>query len=91
MSFNQDVGPNESDILQMTSAGLYCPAGGFHIDPWKKVHLAVTTHAHSDHARRGMGGYVCTASGEPLLRQRVGKQSEIQALEFGQGLSRVQD
>lgn len=36
----------------MTSKGLYCPAGRFHIDPSGAVEHAVVTHAHSDHARK---------------------------------------
>ena len=78
------VGFNKSDILQLTSAGLYCVPGAFHIDPWKPVPVAVVTHAHSDHARGGMGQYVCAASGEPLLRQRVGKSASIQGVAFGE-------
>lgn len=78
------MGLNKSDILQLTTTGLYCPAGGFHIDPWKQVATAVITHAHSDHARSGMGVYVCSATGEALLRQRVGKGVNLTALPFGQ-------
>jgi putative mRNA 3-end processing factor len=70
----------------MTSAGLYCPAGGFHIDPWKKVPHAVVTHAHSDHARSGMGHYYCSASGEQLLRIRVGKNVALTPLDFGESI-----
>ncbi|MEX0326594.1 MAG: ligase-associated DNA damage response exonuclease [Puniceicoccaceae bacterium] len=68
----------------MTSAGLYCPAGDFHIDPWRKVPRAVMTHAHSDHARSGMGHYYASASGEHLLRNRVGKGVEMTVLGFGE-------
>jgi putative mRNA 3-end processing factor len=77
------VNLNERDILQKTSAGLFCPAGGFYIDPWKPVEKAVVTHAHSDHARSGMGEYFCSESGEALLRQRVGKSVNLTALAFG--------
>lgn len=80
------VGFKQSDILQLTSSGLYCPAGGFHIDPWKKVPLAVITHAHSDHARTGMGKYIGSSSGEALLRKRVGQGIDLTALEFGKTL-----
>jgi putative mRNA 3-end processing factor len=73
----------ESDLLELTSAGLYCPAGDFHIDPWKPVARAVVTHAHSDHARSGMERYFCARSGAALLRQRVGKNAAVQALAFG--------
>jgi len=76
------VGLNERDILQKTSAGLYCPAGGFHVDPWKPVEQAVVTHAHSDHARSGMASYICSESGASLLRQRVGREAAITPLPF---------
>ena len=68
----------------MTSAGLYCPVGDFYVDPWKKVPHAVMTHAHSDHARSGMGHYYSSVSGEDLLRNRVGKNVKMTSLEFGQ-------
>lgn len=77
------MGIIERDILQKTSAGLYCPEGEFYIDPWKPVARAVVTHAHSDHARSGMGEYFCAESGEALLRQRVGKGVKLTALPFG--------
>lgn len=78
------VGFSKSDILQLTREGLYCPAGDFHVDPWKPVPRAVVTHAHADHARGGMAAYICSATGEGLLRQRVGKESIITALPFGE-------
>lgn len=81
------VGIKQSDILQLSSAGLYCPAGGFHIDPWKRAPLAVVTHAHSDHARSGMGAYIGSAAGEALLRKRVGQGIELTALAFGEPLT----
>jgi putative mRNA 3-end processing factor len=83
MGINKAVGFSESDILQLTSAGLYCPAGGFYIDPLKRVPLAVVTHAHSDHARSGMGAYVCSGSGEAILRERVGRKAGMTAIPFG--------
>lgn len=80
------VGSNQSDILQLTSAGLYCPAGDFYIDPSRRVARAVITHAHSDHARPGMGRYIGSASGAALLRQRVGSGIDLTALPFGESL-----
>ena len=59
-------------MLVLTSKGLYCPAGNFHIDPSGKVEHAVVTHAHSDHARRGSNMYYSSATGEFLLRARLG-------------------
>ena len=74
----------KSDILQMTSAGLYCAAGDFYIDPGKKVERAIITHAHSDHARSGMGHYYASTSGKELLRNRVGKGIGLTSMDFGE-------
>jgi len=41
------------DLLQPTPKGLYCPPGGFYIDPVRPVDRAVITHGHADHARAG--------------------------------------
>ncbi len=66
--------------LEMSPAGLYCPAGGFHIDPWKPVPRAVITHAHADHARSGCGQYLCLSTGKRVLRERVGASAKIDTL-----------
>jgi putative mRNA 3-end processing factor len=47
-------------LLENTPSGLYCPAGGFYIDPKRAVAQAVISHAHSDHAVRGHGIVHCT-------------------------------
>ena len=52
------------DLLTVTSDGLYCAAGDFHVDPWRPVKRAVVTHAHSDHARPGHGAYLTAAPGD---------------------------
>ncbi|MGV3617157.1 MAG: ligase-associated DNA damage response exonuclease [Fimbriimonas sp.] len=72
------------DLLTMTDRGLYCPDGDFYIDPWRPVDRAVITHAHSDHARWGMGRYLCSAEGERPLRMRVGMDAAIETVEFGE-------
>jgi len=77
------VSLTEGDILQKTSVGLYCPAGDFHVDPWRPVPRALITHAHSDHARSGTECYDCTDSGASLLRQRVGKDALINPHPYG--------
>lgn len=59
------------DLLTVTDAGLYCAAGDFHIDPWRGVARAITTHAHSDHARPGSGAYLASAEGATLLAHRL--------------------
>jgi putative mRNA 3-end processing factor len=66
--------------LEMSPAGLFCPAGGFHVDPWRPVPSAVITHAHADHARSGCGKYLCLSTGKRVLRERVGAAAEIATL-----------
>jgi putative mRNA 3-end processing factor len=59
------------DLLTPTDRGLYCPEGGFHVDPWRPVERAVVTHAHGDHVARGCGAYLCSATGAGVLRARL--------------------
>jgi len=59
-------------VLTFTDRGIYCPAGDFHIDPWRPVERALVTHGHSDHARPGMGAYLATAAALPVIRHRLG-------------------
>jgi len=61
-----------ADLVVRRPEGLYCPAGDFFIDPWRKVERAVITHAHADHARTGHGRYLCAARGLGVLRARLG-------------------
>ena len=72
-----------SPLVRPTERGLYCAAGDFFIDPWRKVDRAVVTHAHSDHARPGMAAYLCSSSGVGVLRERVGQSASIEGLAFG--------
>lgn len=71
-------------MLTLTPQGLFCPAGGFHIDPKGKVDHAIITHAHSDHARRGAALYSCVISGVDLLKMRLGKNITVQSFAFGE-------
>ena len=73
-----------SPLVLPTERGLYCAAGDFFIDPWRKVDRAVVTHAHSDHARPGMEAYLCANSGAGVLRERVGESAAIEGLAFGE-------
>ena len=59
-------------ILTFTDCGIYCPAGDFHIDPWRPVPRALVTHGHSDHARPGMVAYLATHQALPVIRRRLG-------------------
>jgi Cft2 family RNA processing exonuclease len=49
------MSPNQTPLLQPTDSGLYCPTGGFHVDPCRPVDRAVVTHTHADHACWGCG------------------------------------
>lgn len=71
-------------MLILTPQGLFCPAGGFHIDPKGSVDHAIITHSHSDHARRGAKLYSCVESGVDLLKMRVGKNIKVEARKFGE-------
>jgi putative mRNA 3-end processing factor len=59
-------------VLTFTDRGIYCPAGDFHIDPWRPVARALITHGHSDHARPGHGSYLATTGALPVIRHRLG-------------------
>jgi putative mRNA 3-end processing factor len=73
-------------VIAETAAGLYCEPGGFHIDPWLPVERAVITHAHSDHARPGCGGYLCAAPGRPILQRRL-PDARIEARSYGDAIT----
>ena len=68
-------------LIEFTDKGLYCPQGGFYIDPWKPVDKAVITHAHSDHARWGSKHYLCQQQTLPLLQLRLGN-NDYQAADW---------
>jgi putative mRNA 3-end processing factor len=59
--------------LTFTPEGIYCPAGDFHIDPWRPVARALITHGHADHARDGHGAYLATDLAAPVMRHRLGE------------------
>jgi len=58
--------------LEFTDRGIYCPAGDFHIDPWRPVERALITHGHADHARWGHKTYLSTEAAAPVIRHRLG-------------------
>lgn len=75
---------HSAPLITWTDKGLYCESGGFYIDPHRKVDLAIITHAHSDHARRGSKEYICVKSGIDLLRTRIGKNISVQGFRYGE-------
>jgi putative mRNA 3-end processing factor len=73
-------------LIEPTAAGLYCAAGGFHIDPWAPVDRAVITHAHGDHLQPGSRAYLCSRPSQPLLAQRLGADAAVTALGYGEAV-----
>src|SRR5436853_4647889 len=73
-----------SDLLQVTDDGLFCPLGGFHVDPWRPVRRAVITHAHGDHARPGSAEYWCAEPGLGVANRRLGADARIHAIPYEQ-------
>src|SRR3712207_6243906 len=61
-----------SDILTQTPQGLFCPPGGFHLDPLRPVDRALITHGHSDHARAGHGAVLATRETLAIMAVRYG-------------------
>jgi putative mRNA 3-end processing factor len=71
-------------LLRLTSAGLYCSRGGFHIDPWSPVARAVITHAHGDHAVKSSRSYLAAHPGKLVLQHRMGSRARIQTVAYGE-------
>jgi putative mRNA 3-end processing factor len=73
-------------LLQIDPDGLWCEAGGFHIDPWGAVPKALITHGHSDHARPGSAAYLCSELCALILKERLGPEVHLQAVRYGSPL-----
>jgi putative mRNA 3-end processing factor len=58
------------NFISKTASGLYCAAGDFYIDPKRKVHKALVSHAHSDHAVPNSGNIYSTAATRKLMMSR---------------------
>jgi putative mRNA 3-end processing factor len=70
-------------VLTFTERGIYCPAGDFHIDPWRPVPRALITHGHADHARPGHAAYLATEAAAPVLKHRLG-DIRLETARFGE-------
>ncbi|HYH45317.1 MAG TPA: ligase-associated DNA damage response exonuclease [Thermoanaerobaculia bacterium] len=70
-------------LLCPDDRGLWCAAGGFHVDPWNPVPRAVITHAHGDHARWGSAAYLAAEPSLPLLRRRLGEAAVLEGVPYG--------
>lgn len=72
-------------MLRVTDSGLYCDAGDFFIDPWRPVHRAVVTHAHSDHLRAGCDRYLVAERGVAVAQERLGSWGDrVEGIPFGE-------
>jgi putative mRNA 3-end processing factor len=60
------------DLLIPRPEGLFCPQGGFFIDPVRPVARALVTHAHSDHATAGHGAVLATRETLDIMELRLG-------------------
>jgi len=60
-------------LLTLRPEGLYCPEGGFFIDPSRRVERALITHGHSDHARPGHGAVLASRQTLDIMALRYGK------------------
>lgn len=74
----------KNSLLEFRREGIYCPKGGFFIDPFLPVDYAVITHAHGDHARWGMRHYLCHEYSEPILKIRIGPDISVQSIKYGE-------
>jgi putative mRNA 3-end processing factor len=70
-------------LVTVTANGLYCPPGGFYIDPWKPVQTAVITHAHGDHLRHGSAHYIVARPGAHIAKSRLGADQEVAPVDYG--------
>jgi putative mRNA 3-end processing factor len=61
------------ELLFPTAEGLWCPLGGFHIDPVRPVERALVTHGHADHARPGHGAVMATRETLKIMAARYGE------------------
>lgn len=72
-------------LIVFNDNGLYCPLGGFYIDPWKPVDNAIITHAHSDHARPGSHHYLTHRQSLPIMKLRLGDIA-VQGVEWNEAI-----
>ncbi|MCK0166314.1 ligase-associated DNA damage response exonuclease [Jannaschia sp. S6380] len=70
-------------VLEFRDEGLYCPAGRFHIDPWRPVDRALVTHGHADHSYPGHRHYLATHAAGPVIRHRLG-EIDLEGIAFGE-------
>jgi putative mRNA 3-end processing factor len=70
--------PASAPLLEVAPGGLECRAGGFYVDPWEPVPLALVTHAHLDRLVAGCGRILTAEPGVPLVRLALGPDDASQ-------------
>ena len=80
------VAPRPETWIRTTSAGLYCQAGDFYIDPIRPVRRAAITHGHGDHARANNERVLATPGTIAIMRERYGDAAggSLQPLAYGE-------
>ncbi len=80
--------PNAHELLRPEAGGIFCPPGGFHIDPARPVERAIVTHGHGDHCRSGHKALLATPQTAAIALARYGDDAfgTVEALEYGQKL-----
>lgn len=73
-----------SELITPRDGGLWCEAGGFHIDPGRGVRRAIVTHAHGDHCRPGHRALLASPETAEIARIRYGAKAfgKIEALDY---------
>jgi len=74
-------------LISFTNKGIFCKQGGFYVDPWQPVDLAVTTHGHADHVKFGNKAYLCHELTKPVLLQRLGADLPVQTLPYNKEIT----
>lgn len=77
------------NLLIPRPEGLFCPHGGFFIDPVRPVERALITHGHADHARAGHGKVLATPETLEIMALRYGEGfcGSRQAAAFGEAVT----
>lgn len=77
----------KSKLIEFHPEGIYCPQADIFIDPSKPQKKAIITHAHADHARKGMQSYLTHKDSEEVLKLRLGKGINLETVDYGQSIS----
>jgi putative mRNA 3-end processing factor len=78
-----------ADLLHPRPEGLWCPPGGFFIDPVRPVDRALITHGHADHARSGHAHVMATRETLAIMAVRYGADfaGATQAAKLGETMT----